>query len=265
MRWDELTADAFTRAVVECGGVCLVPVGCFEQHAHHLPVGTDMLVARELSRRAADLEPAIVFPDVYFGQILEARHLPGAIGIDPGLILQLLEASCREIARNGLKKIVLVNGHGGNTHLLWTFVQAQLATRRDYQVFLVEPKLTDEESAELAAQWESDLDGHAGESETSQMLALRPELVAMDRLVPANEGRPRGRYDPMTEVGAYAAIWFYADHPTHYCGNASAATAEKGERFLDIHARAIPRAVTAIKADTAIHALQGRFFDNAGL
>ena len=111
MRWDELTGDLFSEAVQKAEGVCLLPLSCIERHGHHLPLATDMFIGRETCNRAAELEPAIVFPDYIFTQILEARHYPGCIAIDPELTIRLLENTCREIARNGLKKIVFVNAH----------------------------------------------------------------------------------------------------------------------------------------------------------
>src|SRR5512136_3084918 len=116
MRCEELTSDQFPPAVAAAQGVCLLPTSCIERHAHHLPLGTDMFIGRELCRRAAELEPAIIFPDYIFTQIFEARHVPGTISIEPDLIFQLLDNVCSEIARNGLEKIVLVNAHGGNDH-----------------------------------------------------------------------------------------------------------------------------------------------------
>lgn len=104
MRWEELTGDQFPEAVEKAVGVCLLPLSCVERHGHHLPLATDMFIGREVSNRAAALEPAIVFPDFIFTQILEARHYPGCIGIEPDLTIRLLESTCREIARNGLKK-----------------------------------------------------------------------------------------------------------------------------------------------------------------
>ncbi|SRR5258706_8375843 len=68
--------------------------------------------------RVAALEPVIEFPDYIFTQIPEARHLPGTIGIDGDLMIKLLDNVCREIARNGCKKVVLLNAHGGNFGLV---------------------------------------------------------------------------------------------------------------------------------------------------
>ena len=139
MRWDELTSDQFPEAVQKAEGVCLLPLSCIERHGHHLPLATDMFIGREVCNRAAALEPAIIFPDYIFTQILEARHYPGCIGIEPDLTLRLLESTCREIARNGLKKIVIVNAHGGNDNLIHYFTQIQLASPRDYVVYVAEP------------------------------------------------------------------------------------------------------------------------------
>src|SRR5262249_60163827 len=132
MLWEELTGDEFPEAVAKAEGVCLLPLSCIERHAHHLPLATDMYIGRALCRRAAELEPAVIFPDFIFTQILEARHCPGTIAIDADLIVRLLDNVCREIARNGFTKIVIVNAHGGNNYLIHYFAQIQLESSRDY-------------------------------------------------------------------------------------------------------------------------------------
>ena len=104
MQWTELTSDAFPAAVAQCGGVCLVPLSVVERHGHHLPLGTDMYIGRELCRRAACAETGAGFPDNISTQIPEARHVPVrsvSRRSDPAVLLNNL---CREIARNGLKK-----------------------------------------------------------------------------------------------------------------------------------------------------------------
>src|SRR5215813_14856065 len=107
MRWEELTGDEFPGAVASAEGVCLLPLSCIERHAHHLPLATDMYIARDLCRRAAEIEPAVIFPDFIFTQILEAQHVPGTIAVEADLFLRMLDNICREIARNGLTKIIL--------------------------------------------------------------------------------------------------------------------------------------------------------------
>src|SRR5512139_1991616 len=203
MNWEELSSDDFPQAVKDTQGVCLVPLSVIERHGHHLPTGTDMLIGRELCRRTAALEAAIIFPDVIFTQILEARHVPGTIALDAAVIMNLLDNICREIARNGLKKIVLVSAHGGNHHFVRYFAQAQLASTRDYMVYVADPDFTPEVVAALAALWETNVDGHAGEQETSQILAIRPDLVQLDRAPGDGEGQPLDRLKTLSEAGVY--------------------------------------------------------------
>jgi creatinine amidohydrolase len=260
MRWEELTGDQFPQAVATADGVCLLPLSVIERHAHHLPLGTDMYIGRELCRRAAELEPAVIFPDFIFTQILEARHCAGTIAIDADLILKLLDNVCREIARNGFKKIVLVNAHGGNGSLIHFFAQIQLQSPRDYVVYVAEPPLSDDDAAAVKAQWDTTVDGHAGESETSAIMVIRPDLVRHDQLRSDGEGMPLGRLQAMRDVRVDTGIWWYADHPTHYRGDGSVATPEKGEVYLAARARAFANAIRLIKADTETARLQNEFF-----
>ena len=263
MRWEDLTGDQFPEAVKQAEGVCLLPLSCIERHGHHLPLGTDMFIGRELCRRLAELEPAVIFPDFFFTQILEARHVPGTIGIEPELIIHLLENTCREIARNGLEKIVIVNAHGGNDHLIHYFAQIQLASRRDYVVYVPQPGYLAEEPA-TTAQWETIVDDHAGERETSMILAIRPELVQPEAMPADSEGMPLGRLKSLGDQNIYTGIWWYADHPTHYCGDGRSATAQKGEVWFNDRSRALAKALRTIKNDKDAKRLQDEFFGNVG-
>ncbi|MCL1888731.1 MAG: creatininase family protein, partial [Kiritimatiellaeota bacterium] len=69
MNWEKLNIVEFHEAVAKSKGVCLLPMGCLEKHGDHLPLGTDLLCAREVAFRAADIEPAVVFPNYPFGQV----------------------------------------------------------------------------------------------------------------------------------------------------------------------------------------------------
>jgi creatinine amidohydrolase len=260
MRWEELTGDQFPKAVEAAQGVCLLPLSVIERHAHHLPLGTDMYIGRELCRRAAELEPAIIFPDFILTQIFEAQHCPGTIAIDADLMLRLLDNVCGEIARNGLTKIVIVNAHGGNGSLIHFFAQIQLASERDYVLYIAEPNLAPDDEAALKSLWESTVDGHAGESETSAIMAIRPDLVRRDQLRSDGEGMPLERLKTLRDAGVNTGIWWYADHPTHYRGDGSPATAEKGEYYLAARARALANAIRLIKEDTETKRLQDEFF-----
>ena len=116
--WEELTSGDFALAVERAGGVCIIPMGVMEKHAQHLPLGTDVFAARHIALTAAAGEYAVVFPFYYAGQIFEARHQPGTVSYSPQMLYDLLDETCREIARNGFTKIILMNGHGGNNNFL---------------------------------------------------------------------------------------------------------------------------------------------------
>ena len=104
------------------------------------------------------------------------------------------------------------------------------------------------------------MDGHAGESETSQILALRPDLVDTPKIAKNDEGLPLGRLKHLGEAGAFVGIWWYGDHPTHYRGDGRPATAAKGEHELDAHARSVANAIRVIKKDKEAKRLQDEFY-----
>src|SRR5215475_9736360 len=135
-KWEELTAADFVSAIQQSKGTCILPFGILEKHGPHLPLGTDLLDVRYASLHAADQEYAVVFPEYYFGQIFEAKHEPGTVAYSPELQLRLLQETTDEMARNGCKKILIVNGHGGNNSLLPYFAQTQLNLPHDYIVYV---------------------------------------------------------------------------------------------------------------------------------
>src|ERR1700693_4732295 len=175
VRWEELTAADFRRAIEQSKGTCLLPFGILEKHGPHLPLGTDLLDVRYAALHAAEQEYAVVFPEYYFGQIFEAKHEPGTVAYTRDLQLKLLQETTDEMARNGCKKIVIVNGHGGNESLLPFFAQSQLEKPHDYVVYVQwgrdEPK--------GGPQKKDALDMHAGQTETSTTMISHPSLVIL--------------------------------------------------------------------------------------
>ena len=260
-KWEELTAPDFVAAVERAGRTAVIPIGIVEKHGPHLPLGTDLLDAREVALRGVAREYALVFPPYYVGQIFEARHQPGTIAYSERLIWDMLQETLDEIARNGVTKIVLVNGHGGNTNFLRYFCQAQLSRRRDYVVYLFQPSSNAEVDAKVKALRQTTMEMHAGETETSTMLANRPDLVRLER-AHDQSGADQARLGGPKDV--YTAIWWYARFPNHYAGDGAPATQALGTLLLDSQAAQLATVIRAVKADTATLALQQRFFDEAG-
>jgi creatinine amidohydrolase len=260
VRYEELTAPEFVQAVARSGATCIIPLGILEKHGPHLPLGTDLIDCREVSLRAAGEEYTIVFPAYFVGQIFEAKNQPGTIAYGSRMMLDFLQQTCDELARNGIKKIILVNGHGGNDSFLRYFCQSQLETRRDYAVYLFDPAYDAATEARLAKLRKTKLDGHAGEEETSAMLAHRPDLVHLDR-AGAESGQDVKRLDGLKY--AYTGIWWYAGQPNHYRGDGSAGDKEFGKALLEAESRLLVEMIRSVKKDMVTLDLQKRFFDDA--
>lgn len=256
MQWENLTAPDFARAVRETG-VCILAMGVLERHSEHLPLGTDFLNGHELAVRAAQQASAVVFPPFYFGQIYEARAFPGAFTIKPALLLELLQAVLDEIGRNGFRKIVIVNAHGGNAHLIPFLAQTQLWEQKPYSLYWFSGDLGEVRRKTWAATLETELHGHACECETSITLANFPELVQMDA-VPSKPGEPLGRMQHLPS--GYAGIRWYADYPEHYAGDARTASAEKGRILSQLEVDALAEFIAGVKEDTVVPALEKEFF-----
>ena len=256
-RWEELTASAFVQAIHESKGVCVLPFGILEKHGPHLPIGTDLLDVRYAVLNAVQQEYAVVFPEYYFGQIFEAQQEHGTIAYSLGTQLTLLQETVKEMARNGCKKITIVNGHGGNSSLLPLFAQSQLATPRDYVVYVVGlPARAAPGRPAMKSDPKNDM--HAGETETSAMLVARPDLVHMDQ-AQTESGADQHRLNLPENV--YTGIWWYARFPDHYSGTGSAATKELGQFDQKAWSSEIAEALKAIKADTESLRLQTEFFE----
>jgi creatinine amidohydrolase len=254
--WEELTADDFRLAIQQGKGTCVLPFGILEKHGPHLPLGTDLINVRYASLHAAEQEYAIVFPEYYFGQIFEAKHEPGTIAYSRDIELKLLQETTDEMARNGCKKIIIVNGHGGNESLLPFFAQSQLEKLHDYVVY-VQWGANKEPHNPLK---KDSLDMHAGQSETSNTMISRPDLVHLDRA--RQESGADQKHDPLPET-LYTGIWWYARFPDHYSGDGTIASKELGEADMKLWVSTIAEVIRAVKADENSLRLQNEFFEKS--
>ncbi len=258
VHWEELTGADFITAIKHSQNTCVLPFGILEKHGPQLPIGTDLLDVRYASLHAAEQQYAVVFPEYYFGQIFEARHEPGTIAYSREMQLALLQETTDEMSRNGCKKILIVNGHGGNSSLLPYFAQTQMAKPHDYVVYIV-----DQRSPPASAggpKKKTTLDEHAGESETSKMLIARPDTVHLDR---ATSESGADQHHENLPRGVYTGIWWYARFPDHYAGDGSVATPELGQYQMNWWINSIAQAIVAIKADDVSQKLQNEFYEKA--
>ena len=260
VHWEELTAADFKDGIARAQGTCLLPFGILEKHGPHLPLGNDLLNVRYVALNAAQQEYAIVFPEYYFGQIFEAKHQPGTVAYSRGLELQLLQETTDEMARNGCKKIIIVNGHGGNNSLLPYFAQSQLESPHDYVVYVL-GIARGAPGAGPAHKSNPATDMHAGESETSMSIVARPDLVHLDR-APQESGADQARLKDLPD-GLYTGIWWYARFPNHYAGEGAVATRELGDFEAKTWISTIAQAIRAVKADQESLRLQNEFYERS--
>ncbi|MBM7581538.1 creatinine amidohydrolase [Caldicoprobacter guelmensis] len=259
MRWEYLVPRDFKRAVEE-HGLCIVPTGSLERHGEHLPFGCDMIITHTIACRAAEIEPAVVFPPYFMMQVHEAACFTGTVNFPQAFAIEALSLLLKSIASNGFKKILIVNGHGGNRHMLDYFAMSRLDEPTDYILYYtnIGEGLTSEERARINSLWETDVMGHACEMETSLFMACCPGKAKLE-YAPQNTVEPLRRFKHLWEHGVHNALWWYADYPENVVGNASYASEEKGKVVLDIYVAALARAIKAVKEDKEAPRLQAEF------
>jgi creatinine amidohydrolase len=173
---------------------------------------------------------------------------------------KMLEETCNELSRNGLKKIILLNGHGGNNSFLQYFCQAQLASPRDYIVVLFQPNPDPAAQKAISALKKTKLDGHAGEEETSMMYVIRPDLVHAD-VAKSQSGEDQAKLKDLP-LG-YTAIWWYAKFPNHYAGDGSQYSKELGELLIKSDADQLAELISFLKNNNTVETLTKEFNNKA--
>ena len=248
MLWENLREEEFENAIRESGGVCILPVGCLEKHGQHLPVGTDVIHITEIARLAAEKETACVFPSIYFGEKTGAGEFKGTVIFSAELRQQLLKETCREIARNGFKKILLYNGHGGNQAMISNFSRSVLYEDTDYMVYdysigsdfalpkkLMQenyPYLTKEDRAVLKDYTDSKkCYGHACFVETGWVYGVRPETVRLDK-IDQESGASTHRFDEFANLKINTPFAWMADYPNSYAGDSHEGMNERIARAM---------------------------------
>jgi creatinine amidohydrolase len=163
----------------------LIPIGSIEQHGQHLPLATDSIISQEVTKQVAERInhefPVLVFPQIPFGKSTEHSSKPGTTSLETEVLTNLLRNICRNLTKNGFKKIVFINGHGGNTNLLNTMLRE---IREETGAFVTSIYLYSEtllkEALDQFKLEELDV-FHACTLETSFMMAIKPELVHMEK------------------------------------------------------------------------------------
>ncbi len=257
MEWTKMISLQFEK-LRDTSGVCIVPFGCLERHSNHLPIGTDSLLAYKLAVLAAEQETAVVFPPQHYMMVASASAQPGAISFDAKLAIQIAETAFEEISRNGFKKIILYNFHGGNRNIIPLLLQNHLSRQpRNYTLYMPEFDWEIEDVHQTYC--DSTFGGHADEWETSLMLYLFPQSVHIDKIPSKHTGHPQHRLSHLKTRHIKTPVSFFSDYPTHYAGEAKTATAEKGKKAAQVIVNRLAANIKAVKDDSETLRIQQEF------
>jgi creatinine amidohydrolase len=258
--WEDMTGPDFTKALVDAGGVCILPFGSVEKFGPSGPLGTNLYMARAIAAAATKQEFAIIFPPYYAANTTDVSNHRGAIAYSPQLQYALLEETVEEMGRNGCTKILISNGHSTNMPLIQWFIQNSLTKPRPYTVYATYPAPprfsppTPESSKLPPAMQPSrpDADGHGGEERISLLMAVRPDLVHPERGHDEASVAEGSRHLPLPggPGGVIVGVTRSVEAPTSYIGDASGATAARGQALLDYATERLVAAIRAVKADT---------------
>jgi creatinine amidohydrolase len=237
MRWEELSAPAI-EALDRDATVVVLPLGSVEQHGRHMAVGTDTLLAHNLALGAADrlAGRVAVLPPPWYGFSAHHMRFAGTVTLRLETTLALVDDIAASVVAHGFRRFLIVNGHGGNNGAV--DVLASTLGRKHYGkariAGLTYFQLARDAIAKLRESVSGGM-GHACEFETSMLLHLRPDLVAMERAVVAYPD-PGSKYLTTDLVGA-STIRTYHDFAdlseSGTLGDPSLASAEKGARFYN--------------------------------
>lgn len=237
VEWANLRAEEL-RNLAAKDTIAIVPVGSVEQHGPHLPVQVDALLAGEVAlraaRTAAERVSVVVTPGIWTGLAEHHMALGGTITLDFPTFSALVRCVVRSLVRHGFRRILLLNGHGGNVSALQV-ITGELTV--EFAIPLVACSYWDLAKEAFAEILERQATvRHAGEAETSMLLALKPELVDTAKL-PEAEGPSSPELADLVGEGAYRWRGFASRTTTGVIGEAKTATAEKGRRLLDAASR----------------------------
>ena len=271
MLWQNLREEEFEEAVRKSEGVCVIPIGSLEKHGQHLPVGTDAIKAEAIVRLAAEKEPVVVFPTFWFGDVAGLYKYKGSVILSPNLMVSLLEELCDEIGRNGFKKIVLCNSHGGNRNFLGFAGRQALYKKKDYVTYTahiglplpadllagledgsLKTPLSEKDRKILEEYAAPDVVvGHACIAETMFLMGVAPELVRLDRADDSGLGVYKDgalRMDHLKDL--QCPFTWHANFPNHYQGtNPGKCTPQMGELAKEYMLNRVISFIQAAKKD----------------
>jgi creatinine amidohydrolase len=216
MKITELTGIQFD---IEDKRTALIVVGSVERHGDHLPLGTDGIIPKYIVEKVTAELNLLVLPSIWYGSCKSIRNFPGTFDIDPDALLKYVRSVMLEANRNGIKLLVVINGHGGNSVPI-SMAARDVSSQTDLNIIVLD--WWKELGTSVAGTFSAP--GHAGENETSAMLAINEKSVNMNHAKMHIAVFPKFRlYSRALDLKLYSIA---------LTGDARKATKEKGEVLL---------------------------------
>jgi creatinine amidohydrolase len=217
--------------------VIIQPIGAIEQHGLHLPLVVDAaismgVIGKALGKLDSNI-PAYALPCLYYGKSNEHWHFSGTITLSANTLLSVLREVAESVYRAGFRKLVFINSHGGQPQILEIIARDLHQEYPDFAIFPLFTWRVPHIVARLLSEKEAAYGIHAGDAETSIMLALLPDFVDMDKAVREYpENLPQ---DSLLEMeGKLPFAWLTREvSKSGVIGDATTATKEKGELILE--------------------------------
>lgn len=252
LKWPEITER------LKIVDTAILPCGAIEQHGPHLPLDVDYFDANYMARRVAeacqDPKP-FVLPPIPYGVSYHHSQFRGTVCVSNNSLSALVYDIGMSLAENGIKKLVILNGHGDNAP---TLNYAAQMINRDAKIFVcVETGETSD--VDLYGLIETRNDIHAGEIETSTSLAIRPELVDMEKAVDDTLDLDNEYLDFTSDRGVSWFVHTKTLTKSGVMGNATLASAEKGHKMWEIMIRKMAEFVETIKNTPSDKLFQNRY------
>ncbi len=284
MLWENLRPEEWNDMLKKTNYTCVFNIGCMEKHGQHFAIGCDTHCGGDMVEIAAEKANICVAPRLYYGDVCGARRttieegaIPGFLALSSKLLFELLEEICDECGRNGFKKVIICNSHGGNNHLILQFQRAFAEKKRSYDLFtmnieLTEPRnvlkdiaegkrdkyplLTDEdikilEGYDKNGGW----DGHGGFVEAAYYYAARPQCVRLDKCE-QESGYPTGKINCMLDKRVDWTFLWNTQFPNNYDGYpGTTLTKTIAKTLFDIETNRVADVFSFVKENAEVQAL----------
>lgn len=222
LTWEE------ARDTIEEGRIAVLPVaGGTKEHGPHLPCGADLLVVEELGERVAKCFPILLLPALSYGYYPAFINWPGSISISPPHFMGITGDIIRSLSSHGMEKFLIIDG-GVSTHPPMRILSSELHNELGVKVAVT--NILGIGEAARNEIMEQEFGGHGDELETSCILAIRPDLVKMDKACEDRNPKIQGTHNAKGVTKIHMSSRMLSKSGIH--GNATLATAEKGEKLL---------------------------------